>query len=76
MNCINPNCKKEILKPGARLGENIQTIEPGQPKLIEHSGNISFVRCPHCKAHNIFEDVPTPTGQGQNKKFGRYDFVK
>ncbi len=76
MHCLNPDCKKEILKPGARLGENIQAIEPGQAKLIEHKGGISFVRCPYCKARNIFEDVPTAPGQGQNKRFGKYDFEK
>jgi hypothetical protein len=76
MHCLNPDCKKEILKQGSRLGENIQAIEPGQGKLIEHKGGISFVRCPYCKARNIFEDVPTPAGQGQNKKLRRYDFEK
>lgn len=76
MNCINPDCRKEILKPGARLAENIQAIEPGQARLIEHKGDISFVRCPYCSARNILEDVETPPGQGQNKHFNRFDFEK
>ena len=72
MHCLN--CKKEILKLGAGLGENSRAIEPGQSSLIEHKGSLSFVRCPHCKARNIFEYMPTPSGQGQNMRFGRFDF--
>lgn len=72
MKCLS--CGKEIIKMGARQGEHFQAIEPGQSHLFEQKDGDSFVRCPACKARNILIDVPTPAGQGQNQKFGRFDF--
>jgi len=59
---------------GKRLTENAYAIEPGQSHLFEQKGDIRFVRCPYCKIRNILENVPTPPGQGKNKRFGRFDF--
>ena len=76
MYCINPDCKKEILKQGARLNETVQALHPGESGKIETENGITFVRCPYCGARNIKEDLPAAPGTGFPWKFGRYDFEK
>lgn len=74
MDCLN--CKKEILKQGARLNETVQALHPGQLGKIETKKGIKFVRCPFCGARNIKEDLPAKPGFGFPWHFGRYDFEK
>ncbi|MEW6586532.1 MAG: hypothetical protein AB1442_13100 [Nitrospirota bacterium] len=74
MNCLNPDCKKEILTMGNSPAEGVFPIAKGESSKLEQKGDITFVRCPYCGARNIKEHLPPSAGTAFPWHFGRFDF--
>jgi DNA-directed RNA polymerase subunit RPC12/RpoP len=63
MKCLN--CGKEAFENGLLKKDGSSTFAPGEAYKVEYQNNEKFIRCPYCRAKNIFADNKSENGVNQ-----------
>jgi len=70
MNCLNPKCKKELLK----TNEDGHWY-PGETDKIKQDAKTDYIICEYCGAKNILSIMPIDKGQPMQYKLTSFTLV-